>query len=98
MSTTISGAAIAVAVPPPADLPVDKLEPLAVEAPRVQTRHAALSAVGARLKRGVRLVFTALGSFGEILAVAFAFPVAILAIGIPIALVVRLLIWVVRAL
>jgi hypothetical protein len=43
-------------------------------------------------------VVSAVGDLGEILAVAYAFPLVILAIGIPIALLVRLVMWVVRAL
>jgi hypothetical protein len=39
-----------------------------------------------------------LGGFGEVLGVAYAFPVAILAVGIPIALFVRLVVHAARAL
>ena len=43
-------------------------------------------------------VFLVLGGFGETLIVAYACPLAILAVGIPIALSVRLLVGTVRAL
>jgi hypothetical protein len=43
-------------------------------------------------------VLLVLGGFGEMLMVAYAFPLAILAIGIPIALFVRLMVETARAL
>ena len=54
-------------------------------------------AAGAGLGRGLRRLVSAIGAFGEILAVAYTVPLAILAVGVPIALLVRLAMWVVRA-
>ncbi len=50
------------------------------------------------LRRGLRRVFWMLGGFAEVLVVACAFPLAILAVGIPIALFVRLVVATGRAL
>jgi hypothetical protein len=100
MRTVISQAAVA--VPAPANVFANRFGALAAgtvssrETPRVWTGPAAPSVAGAGLKRGLRRVLTALGGFGEILVLAYAFPLAILAIGIPIALFVRLVMWIVR--
>jgi hypothetical protein len=68
------------------------------EIPR-QTPTVATSAGAATiLGRGLTRVFSALVDFAEIVVVAWAFPLVILAIGIPVALLVRLVIWTVRAL
>jgi hypothetical protein len=53
---------------------------------------------GHGLRRGFRRVLRLLGGFGEVLIVACAFPLAILAIGIPVALFVRLVVKTGRAL
>jgi hypothetical protein len=47
---------------------------------------------GHGLRRGLRRVLWVLGGFGEVLLVAYALPLAILVIGIPIALFVRLVV------
>ena len=52
----------------------------------------------AGLHRAFGHVLVVLGGLGEMLIVAYAFPVAILAIGIPIALSIRLVVGTVRAL
>jgi len=52
----------------------------------------------ASLRRGLRRLASALVSVGAILAVVYALPLVILAIGIPVALLVRLALWVVGAL
>lgn len=54
-------------------------------------------AAGAGLARGLRRLVSAIGAFGEVLAVAYTLPLVILAVGVPIALLVRLAMWVVRA-
>jgi hypothetical protein len=57
---------------------------------------AAVTGVG--LRRGLRRLASVAGDIGGILAFAYAVPLVILAIGIPVALLVRLAIWTVRAL
>jgi hypothetical protein len=54
-------------------------------------------ATGVGLRRGLRRLGSVVGGIGAILGFAYAFPIAILAVGIPIALLVRLAIWIVRA-
>jgi hypothetical protein len=49
-------------------------------------------------RHGLGRIFSVLGGFGEVLVVAYAFPLVILAVGIPIALFVRLLMETGRAL
>jgi len=46
---------------------------------------------GHGLRLGLGRVLRVLGGFGEVLIVAYAFPLAILAIGIPVALFVRVM-------
>jgi hypothetical protein len=53
---------------------------------------------GHGLRRGLGRVFWVLGGIGEVLIVAYAFPLVILAVGIPIALFVRLAVETGRAL
>ena len=53
---------------------------------------------GHGLRHGLGRALWVLGGFGEVLVVAYAFPLAILAIGIPIALFVRLAVETGRAL
>ena len=65
--------------------------------PRVGPRVGAVVAAGS-LGRGLRRVFSVLGDFGAIVAVVYGFALVILAIGLPIALLVRLAMWMVRAL
>jgi hypothetical protein len=89
---------------PAAVLYTQRLEPVAAggassrEISRVAPAVGAIAVAGASLGRGLRRVVSALGSFAEIVAVAYAFPLVILAIGIPVALLVRLAMWIVRAL
>jgi hypothetical protein len=79
----------AVIVPTPANLAGIRLALPAV---------AGLPFRGHGLGHGLRRVFSVLGSFGEVLIVAYAFPLVILAVGIPIALCVRLVVATGRAL
>jgi hypothetical protein len=65
--------------------------------PRVPEALGAVSARAA-LNRALRCMSAIFVGFGESFIVAFAFPLAILAIGIPIALLVRAVIWSVRLL
>lgn len=62
--------------------------------------HAAghLPVTGVGLGRGLRRLASAVGDIGGILAFAYAIPLAILAVGIPVALLARLAVWAVRAL
>ena len=53
---------------------------------------------GHGLRRGLGRVFWMLGGFGEVLIVAYAFPLVILAVGIPIALLATLVVATGRAL
>ena len=53
---------------------------------------------GHGLRRGLGRVFWVLGGFAEVLIVAYAFPLVILAVGVPIALFVRLTVEAGRAL
>lgn len=50
------------------------------------------------LGRGLRRLASAVGDIGGILAFAYAIPLVILAIGIPMALLVHLAVWAIRAL
>jgi len=75
------------------------LAPATVSGVRLASPVAAGSSVpGAGLRHGLSRVLQVLGGFGEILIVAYAFPLAILAIGMPIALFVRLGLQAARAL
>lgn len=78
----------ALALPAPASLYVRL--PAAGRVPDAVTR--------AGPERGFRRLASALGDVAALVAVAYAFPLAILAIGIPIVLVIRLLMWLVGAL
>jgi hypothetical protein len=49
------------------------------------------------LQRGIRRVLWVFGGVGEVLVATYAVPLCILAIGTPIALVVRLVMWTVGA-
>jgi len=53
---------------------------------------------GARLSRGLRRLGSVLGDLGAILALVYALPLVILAIGIPVALLVLLGMWIVGTL
>ena len=66
--------------------------------PRVGTRLRAASGVGTGLRNGLSRVLWVIGGFGEMLVVACAFPLVILAVGIPIALFVRMVVETGRAL
>jgi hypothetical protein len=65
------------------------------ESPRVTPGAGAIVAA-ADVRRGLRRVFSVVVGLGELAAVAYAFPLVILAVGVPIALLVRLAVWVVR--
>jgi hypothetical protein len=81
MPRTISAAAVV--VPAPATLPEIRFALPAVAGspfPRHGLRHV------------VDRVLWVVGGFGEVLLVAYAFPLAILAVGIPVALFVRLVV------
>jgi hypothetical protein len=58
---------------------------------RLGTRLRATAGAGTGLRHGLSPGLRVLGGFGEMLVVAYAFPLVILAIGIPIALFVRLI-------
>ncbi len=94
----------AVAAPASAIVSVGRLGPVtAAGSSRRETRHGAptighLAVTGSGLRRGLRRLGSAVGDVGGILAFAYAVPLVILAAGIPAALLVRLAIWVVRAL
>jgi hypothetical protein len=94
----------AVAAPAPANVFVDRFEsvPAAGSSPREVRRGAAaaghLPVTGVGLSRGLRRLASAVGDVGGILAFAYAVPLVILVIGIPVALLIRLAIWIVRAL
>jgi hypothetical protein len=81
--------AAVVVVPAPVTLPGVRLALPAVARSPFQ---------GHGLRRGLGRMFWVLGGFGEVLIVAYAFPLVILAVGIPIALVVRLAVETGRAL
>ena len=81
--------AAAVVGPAPVPLPVIRLALPAVARSPIQ---------GYGLRRGLGRVFWVLGGIGEVLIVAYAFPLVILAVGIPIALFVRLAVETGRAL
>jgi hypothetical protein len=68
------------------------------EIPRAPAALSATTVAVAGLDRTLRRPFAALGGVGEIIVIAYAFPLAILAIGTPIALLIRLVLWIVRAL
>jgi hypothetical protein len=57
-----------------------------------------LPATGVGLRRGLQRLASVVGDVGGILAFAYAVPLVILAVGIPVALLVRLTFWIVRAL
>lgn len=87
MSATISPAAVA--MPAPATLPGIRFALPAVAGSPFR---------GHGLRHGLDRVLWVLGGFGEVLIVAYAFPLVILAVGIPVALFVRLLLEAGRAL
>jgi hypothetical protein len=58
----------------------------------------AVAVARASLPDGVRRLVSALGDIVGLLAVAHAFPLVILAIGVPVALLVQLVMWILRAL
>ena len=87
MRRTTSAAALV--VPAPANLPGIRLALPAVVGSPFR---------GHGLRRGLGRVFWVLGGVGEVLIVAYAFPLVILAVGIPIALFVRLAVETGRAL
>jgi hypothetical protein len=92
MGTVISE--VAVAAPAPANLYADRLGAPPAEASRVLAEGVPSRARGG-VTHGLRLILTSLGGLGEVLAVAYAFRVAILAIGKPIALFLRTVMWMV---
>jgi hypothetical protein len=99
MTPETSAATIAVRVPATAYARLPSVgAPTAGDAARVPAHDGVITTVRTGLPRGVRRVMSALGDTAWLLAVAYALPLVILAIGIPIALLVRLFIWTVRAL
>ncbi len=62
---------------------------------RVQAAEGAVTVARDGLEHGFRRVFSALGDIVGLAAVAYAFPLVILAVGSPVALLVRLVMWMV---
>lgn len=96
-------ASSAIAVPAPANLSAGPAGRHAADEVRSQELWGVAEAfdiVAARsgLARALRFVLTVLVGFGESIAVAYAFALAILAVGIPVALFVQLVMWSVRLL
>jgi hypothetical protein len=93
-----------VAAPVPANASVDRLGPVTAagssfrEIRRGASGVGHLAVTGASLSRGLRRLASVFGGIGAIIAFAYAFPLLILAIGIPVALLTRLAMWIVRAL
>jgi len=77
---------------PPAAAPGPSAREIMAEPARADAIPAA------SLRRGLRRLASVLGSVGAILAVVYALPLVILAVGIPVALLVRLVLWGVGAL
>lgn len=102
MPSEISPAAVA--WPAPANVSVDRFGPVTAagsssrEIRRVAPVVGQIAVAAASLSRGLRRLVSALGGVGEILAVAYAFPLLILAVGIPVALLARLAMWIARSL
>lgn len=102
MTQEISSAAVGLRAPPASLAALSVLLPVAgrVPVPVGVTRKPADDAIavsGASRDRGdglFRRVISALGEVAGLVAVAYAFPLVILAIGIPIALLVRLVMWI----
>jgi len=95
MPPEISPAAVGLRAPPSlhARLPA----PGGTPAPGIAFTPAgdgAVAVVRDRPEHGLRRLVTGLGDVVGLLAVAAAFPLAILAVGIPIALLVRLAMWI----
>ena len=65
---------------------------------RTPARDGAVAVTRAGPEHGFRRVVSALGDLAGFVAVAYAFPLVVLAIGIPVALLVRLVMWLVGAL
>ena len=84
MEPVISPAPVVVSVP--ADPHADGFGPLAATL-------GAIAVAGGGLNGGLRRSLSALGDFGEVVLIVYAVPVAVLAVGIPIVLVVRLVMW-----
>jgi hypothetical protein len=89
-----SAAAVAVRVPAIgyAGVPSPDAAP-AAETVVVPPPDGAIAVARAGLPHGLRRVVWVLGDIVGLVAVALAFPLVILAVGIPIALLVRLVIW-----
>jgi hypothetical protein len=85
----VTNSPAAVVVPAPATLPGIRLALPAVAGSPFRGRS---------LRHGLGRVLWLLAGFGEVLVVAYAFPLIILAVGIPIALLVQLLLSAGRAL
>lgn len=98
MTSETSPAAIALRAP--ASLPVALRPARRVSLPATTLTPAvddAIAVIRAGPEHGLRRLASGLGDVAGLLAVACAFPLAILAIGIPIALLVRLVMWLVGA-
>lgn len=97
MEPVISPAPVVVSVP--AEPHADGFGPLAAgglssrEPPRVPATLGAIAVAGGGLNGGLRRSLSALGDFGEVVLIVYAVPIAVLAVGIPIVLVVRLAMW-----
>ena len=87
------------AVSGPAASPDDLGSPPAAVASFRETAHLAGSRAPGRgtARRRRAFVVSAVGGLAEIVAVAYAFPLVILAVGIPLALLARLMMWIVGA-
>jgi hypothetical protein len=99
MSNAISPSAVVVPAPP--NLYADRygpLGPVGVPSREVPGVPAATAAWGGGRHRRLRRGFQAIGYLGEIVAVAYAFPLIILAVGVPVALFARLVAWIAGAL
>jgi hypothetical protein len=100
MSSRMSPAAAAVPVPVfPLSASPDRVGPLAplesFDKDGVEGRPAltAIAGSGGGFRRSLRRLRWALGGAGELLLVAYLFPLVVLAVGIPAALLIRLAVW-----
>ena len=96
---TPDNSSAALALPAPASLYVRlPAAAPAVQIVRTPARDGAVAVTRAGPEHGFRRVVSALGDLAGFVAVAYAFPLVVLAIGIPVALLVRLVMWLVGAL
>ena len=102
MPSRVSPAAVIVPVPAglyvmPRGLAAAGAE-LARETPGVPATPGVIAAIGAAMAGALRCVLLALGGLGEMVVAAYAVPLAILVVGIPVVLLVRLVLSSVRVL